>query len=151
MKRFALLGVLAAAALVLGACGHGGAMHHGPGKTGAAPAGGSAIYYCACGPECTCNSVATKPGKCACGKELAGGHVVWTEGNTALVCTCGAECACKIDPKDHTKCGCNQPVKRIDLTGTGVYFCNCGGSCGCNTVSAQPGPCKCGMPLHQAP
>ena len=62
------------------------------------------------------------------GKEMAGGHVVFTEGNTALACTCGPTCNCKIDPKDHTKCGCGKPIKRINLEGTGLYFCNCGGS-----------------------
>ena len=91
-----------------------------------------------------------KPGKCSCGKEMAGGHVVFMEGNTALVCTCGPTCTCKIDPKDHTKCGCGKPIKKINLEGTGLYFCNCGGSCGCNTISDKPGACKCGMELHQA-
>jgi hypothetical protein len=81
---------------------------------------------------------------------MVGGHVVFTEGNTALACTCGPTCTCKIDPKDHTKCGCGKPIKKINLEGTGLYFCNCGGSCGCNTLSDKPGACKCGMPLHQA-
>jgi len=156
VRKFAAALVLVAAALVLGACAHG------PGRTcGKCPAGGpgavgkaaqspAAVYWCACGPECKCNSVSTKPGKCGCGKEMAGGHVVFTEGNTALACTCGPTCACQIDPKDHTKCGCGKPVKKIDLKGTGIYFCNCKGSCGCNQVSDKPGTCSCGMPLHQA-
>ena len=46
------------------------------------------IYWCACGPECKCNTMSLKPGKCACGKEMVGGHVVFMEGNTALACTC---------------------------------------------------------------
>jgi hypothetical protein len=153
MKRFAAVFVVIAAALVLGACAHEGGTHQGMNKgAGAAGTakGTSVIYWCACGPECTCNSVSTKPGTCSCGKEMAGGHVVFMEGTTALACTCGPACTCAIDPKDHTKCGCGKPIKRINLEGTGLYFCNCGGSCGCNTVSDKPGACTCGMPLHQA-
>ena len=149
MKRLATLVALIAATFVLGACLH-GPRHHGPEGMGAAPAAGSAIYWCNCGPECKCNAVATKPGKCGCGKEMAGGHVVRVEGTTALVCTCGPDCKCAIDPKDPAKCGCGQPVRKIDLKGTGIWFCNCGGACGCNTLADQPGTCKCGMPLQQA-
>jgi len=148
-KLFGLL-ALAAVALALGACCHGGAMRHGDKATGSAPAAGSAIYWCDCGADCKCNSVATQPGKCSCGKEMAGGHVVFMEGNTALVCPCGAGCSCALDKADRTKCGCGKPIKRLNLEGTGVHFCNCGGSCGCNTLSDKPGACKCGMPLHQA-
>jgi len=154
MKKFAAALVLIASALVLGACANKGGMHQGmqkgPGSMEGMSHGKSVIYSCACGPECKCNTVSVKPGKCSCGKELAGGHVVFTEGNTALVCPCGPTCPCKIDPNDHTKCGCNKPVKRVNLEGTGLHFCNCGGSCGCNTVSDKPGACMCGMPLHQA-
>ncbi len=154
MKRFAAVLVLIAAALVSGACATEGGkrqgMHEGKGPMAGVSQGSSVIYWCACGPECKCNTVSTKPGMCSCGKEMAGGHVVFIEGNTALVCTCGPTCTCRIDPNDHTKCGCNKPVKRIDLTGTGIYFCNCAGSCGCNTISDKPGTCPCGMQLHQA-
>jgi hypothetical protein len=163
MKRIAALLVVIAAAVVIGACcAHGPGQgpgpghpcpncpHGGPGAVEKAPLSTGAIYWCACGPECKCNSVSTKPGTCSCGKEMVGGHVVFTEGNTALVCTCGPGCSCAIDPNDRTKCGCGKPIKRIDLKGTGIYFCNCGGSCACNTVSDKPGTCKCGMQLHQA-
>jgi hypothetical protein len=152
MKKHAAALVLFAAAFVLGACAHGGGhegMHQGHGPSGMGQ-GSSVIYWCACGPDCKCNTVSLKPGKCSCGTEMAGGHVVFTEGNTALVCTCGPTCTCKIDPNDHTKCGCGKPIKRINLEGTGIYFCNCGGACGCNTLSDKPGACTCGMPLHQA-
>jgi hypothetical protein len=27
-------------------------------------------YYCACGPDCTCNTISQKPGKCVCGTEM---------------------------------------------------------------------------------
>jgi hypothetical protein len=156
MKKFAAALVVLAAAFVLGACAHGPGHRcancpaGGPGSVHKAAQSPAVVYWCNCGPECKCNSVSTKPGKCSCGKEMAGGHVVFTEGNTALACTCGPGCSCAIDPNDHSKCGCGKPIKRLDLTGTGLYFCNCGGSCGCNTVSDKPGTCKCGMPLHQA-
>lgn len=108
------------------------------------------LYYCNCGPECKCNSVSTTPGKCKCGVDMKWGHVVKVEGNEALVCTCAEGCKCQgLDPKDPTKCSCGNPIKRIDLKGTGISFCNCGGSCHCNTVSDKPGKCKCGMDLKK--
>jgi hypothetical protein len=145
-RNLLLVAAVIAGGLLLGACMHGPMHHKGMGPGG----GGSVIYWCNCGADCKCNSVSTKPGNCSCGKEMAGGHVVYTEGNVVLACTCGPQCSCAIDPKDHTKCGCGKPVKRIDLTGTKLYFCNCKGSCGCNVVSDQPGTCRCGMELHQA-
>ncbi len=108
------------------------------------------LYLCDCGEGCTCNTVVTAPGQCACGKELKGYHVVKIEGDEALLCTCGETCVCAIDPKDESKCGCGQPVKRVSLKGTGVYFCNCGGACACNTLAGKPGTCVCGMPLKKA-
>jgi len=27
-------------------------------------------YACACGPECDCNTISQKPGKCVCGREM---------------------------------------------------------------------------------
>jgi hypothetical protein len=149
MKRRASLFVLVAATMFIAACAHHRGMEGMGSKEGMSQRS-DVIYWCNCGPECKCNAVATKPGKCGCGKEMAGGHVVFMEGNTALACTCGPTCVCKIDPNDHTKCGCGKPIKRINLEGTGIYFCNCKGSCGCNTVSDKPGTCSCGMPLHQA-
>ncbi len=109
------------------------------------------LYSCACGPECTCGSVSTKPGNCTCGKPMKWGHVVWVEGDEAILCQCAEGCSCQgLNPTDPAKCACGKPVKRVSLKGTGIYFCNCGGACGCNTVSDQPGPCKCGMELKQS-
>jgi len=108
------------------------------------------IYSCACGSECDCNTVSTKPGKCSCGKDLEAGHVVKIEGDTALVCTCGADCECSLDAEDPTKCACGKDIKKVNLAGTGMHFCNCGGDCTCNTVSEEPGDCKCGMKLKKA-
>lgn len=167
MKRIATLLVLALAALFLGACCRGPRGPHGPGAMMGGPGGrcancpahgaaadtrqaASAIYWCGGLTDGAASAVSTAPGTCPDGKPMNGGHVVRTEGNTALVCTCGPACSCAIDPKDPAKCGCGKQVRRLDLTGTGLYFCNCGGSCACNTVSAGPGKCRCGMDLHQA-
>ncbi|GAB4264832.1 MAG: hypothetical protein Kow0092_16740 [Deferrisomatales bacterium] len=117
---------------------------------GEAAARRDVLYTCNCGPECTCNAVSTRPGKCPCGTEMKWGHVVKVEGDEALLCTCGKGCTCALDASDPTKCACGKPIKRVSLKGSGVYFCNCGGSCTCNTVSDRPGTCRCGMPLKQA-
>lgn len=109
------------------------------------------LYTCNCGPQCKCNSVSTQAGNCRCGQPMKWGHVVRVEGNEALLCQCKEGCTCAgLDPKDPSKCACGNPVKRVNLQGSGIYFCNCGGACGCNTVSDKPGGCKCGMPLKKA-
>ena len=94
-------------------------------------------------------SVRTQPGNCSCGKELKGFHVLKVDGEDALLCTCGLDCTCKLSETDPTKCGCGEPIKRVSLKGTGIYFCNCGGSCTCNTFKDEPGECKCGMALKR--
>ena len=109
------------------------------------------LYTCNCGSDCKCNTVSTKPGKCACGVPLKWGHVIKVEGNEAILCQCAEGCKCQgLDPNDPSKCSCGMPVKRVSLEGTGIHFCNCGGSCYCNTVSDQPGKCKCGMDLKES-
>jgi len=108
------------------------------------------LYTCNCGEQCKCNTVSTEPGNCACGAPLKWGHVLKVEGNEAILCQCNEGCGCSgFDPKDPSKCSCGKPVKRVNMTNTGVYFCNCGGSCFCNTVSGEPGKCKCGMNLKK--
>ena len=143
----ATLLALAVAALLFAGCAHNESMEHGmSGDTGART---DVLYSCACGPECKCGSVSTKPGNCKCGKPMEWGHVVQIEGDTALVCTCDEGCKCAIDPKDPTKCGCGKDLKRVSLKDSGIFYCNCGGKCRCNTLSDKPGECKCGMQLHQ--
>jgi hypothetical protein len=107
------------------------------------------LYVCNCGPDCKCNVVAVKAGKCKCGQNLVVLHALKVEGSDALLCTCGEKCKCEIDAKDPTKCGCGKPVRKVSLKATGVYFCNCGGACTCNTFSDKPAKCKCGMPLKR--
>lgn len=107
------------------------------------------LYSCACGPECQCGSVSTKPGNCKCDKPMEWGHVVRIEGDTAFVCTCAEGCKCSADPKDPMMCGCGKPLKQVSLKDSGIFYCNCGGKCSCNTLSDKPGQCKCGMQLHQ--
>ncbi|MBU0485277.1 MAG: hypothetical protein KKB30_12290 [Proteobacteria bacterium] len=107
------------------------------------------LYTCNCGPQCKCNSMSIKPGKCNCGMDLVWGHLVKVEGDEALLCMCAEGCKCAIDPNDSTKCGCGKELKRVNLKGSGLYFCNCGGSCSCNIVSDQAGQCRCGMNLKK--
>ncbi len=113
----------------------------------AAEARHDVVYVCNCGPDCTCNSMATAPGTCTCGEQLAWAHVVKVEGDEGLLCTCAEGCACAIDPDDATKCGCGKDLRRMSFKGTGLHYCNCGGSCTCNFVSSEPGKCSCGMDL----
>ena len=105
------------------------------------------VYACNCGPECTCKSVATAPGTCTCGRDLAWSHLVKVEGDEGLLCTCDEGCSCALDPADETKCSCGGDIRRVSFKGTGLHFCNCGGSCTCNHVSSEPGNCSCGMKL----
>ena len=105
------------------------------------------VYVCNCGPECTCGSVAVKPGTCSCGEDLVRAHLVKVEGNEGLLCTCEEGCTCEINSEDPSKCGCGKELRRVSFEGTGVYFCNCGGSCTCNYVADAPGNCGCGMKL----
>jgi hypothetical protein len=108
---------------------------------------GTILYVCNCGEHCKCNTVSTKPGKCACGDDLVPMHVLKIEKDEAVLCTCGKDCHCKISETDPTKCGCGKPVKRVSLKG--LYVCNCGAGCACNTISDKPGKCKCGNELRK--
>ena len=105
------------------------------------------IYTCGCGPECECETVSVKAGKCACGADLVEGRMLMINGTVASLCGCGPECKCTIEGDDPTKCGCGNEIKLVDLAGTGIYYCNCGGSCKCNHVSDEQGECGCGMEL----
>ncbi|MGC2062047.1 MAG: hypothetical protein WA610_03650 [Thermodesulfovibrionales bacterium] len=108
---------------------------------------GTILYVCNCGDHCKCNTVSTKPGKCACGSDLVPMHVLKIEKDEAILCTCGKDCHCKINETDPTKCGCGKAVKKVSLKG--LYVCNCGAGCACNTVSDKPGKCKCGNELRK--
>jgi hypothetical protein len=105
------------------------------------------VYACACGPDCDCGSVATGPGSCDCGTELAAFHLLKVEGNTGLLCACASGCSCELDSEDSTKCSCGEAVRRVSFEGKGVYYCNCGGSCTCQYADSEPGKCACGMEL----
>jgi len=107
----------------------------------------SGYYVCNCGPECKCDSISKKPGKCTCGKEMTKMHLLAIEGDTALFCTCGGGCECKINPDDKTKCGCGNPVKTVSLKGK--YVCACGADCKCAAISDKPGKCKCGNEMKK--
>lgn len=152
MRTFSLVVVLGFLLILSGCCAlRGGPGHYGengPVKQGTA--GADTLYVCNCGPDCKCNSVSKSPGNCTCGSPMKMGHVVKVEGDEALVCMCKEGCTCKIDPQDASLCGCGQPLKRVSLKGTGLYFCNCGGACMCNTVQDKSGTCKCNMQLKKA-
>ena len=105
------------------------------------------LYVCNCGPECRCDAVSKRAGDCDCGEALKWTHIVRVEGDEALLCTCGEGCSCSLDSTDHSKCVCGNPLWRVSLKETGIYFCNCGGSCQCNFASDKPGECSCGMAL----
>ena len=110
---------------------------------------GGALYLCGCGPDCKCTTVAVKPGKCHCGKDLVAAHPLKIEEGSVLACSCGAKCTCTADASDAAKCGCGKPIRKASLNGSGLYYCGCGGSC-CATVSEKPGKCKCGKELVKA-
>ena len=148
MAKIGLVGIALATLLWAGLVT--GAEHKAAAGSAEAGARQDILYSCACGPDCKCGSVSTKPGNCKCGKPMAWGHVVKIEGDEALVCTCKEGCKCALDEKDPTKCGCGNAIKRVSLKGSGLYFCNCGGACKCNVISDQPGECKCGMKLKQS-
>ncbi len=148
MKLLTLAGFTAVVALLFAGCAHHGGH---AGHSMSAPSGDrtDVLYSCACGPECKCGSLSTKPGNCKCGKPMEWGHVVRIEGDVAHVCTCAEGCKCSADPKDPAKCGCGKDLKKVSLNDSGIYYCNCGGKCSCNVLSDQPRECRCGMKLHQ--
>ncbi|MDH4164703.1 MAG: hypothetical protein OEW15_18745 [Nitrospirota bacterium] len=105
------------------------------------------FYVCNCKDDCHCNSISKEPGKCTCGTELMGTHVLAIEKDVAKFCRCGAECTCELSKTDPAKCGCGKPVKVVSLKGK--YVCACGGDCQCNTISDKPGKCGCGKEMKQ--
>lgn len=78
---------------------------------GAGSMTGQTVYTCACGDGCNCNTVATEPGKCSCGKELMERQVLKDDGDTLYVCNCGASCNCTGVSADGTKCSCGKELK----------------------------------------
>jgi hypothetical protein len=104
-------------------------------------------YVCNCKDDCKCNSVFKNPGKCTCGSNLVGMHVLAIEKGVGIFCRCGADCTCERNKSDLNKCSCGKSVKRVSLKGK--YVCTCGSSCNCGTISDKPGKCHCGMELKQ--
>ena len=107
-----------------------------------------AVYLCSCA-DCKCTTVAVKPGKCGCGKDLVAVHPLKLEADTLLACSCSADCTCAPDAKDPSKCGCGKPIRKVALKGSGLYYCGCDGTC-CVTISDKPGKCHCGNDLKKA-
>lgn len=106
-----------------------------------------AYYVCNCKDNCACNTMAKEPGKCKCGKELTGMHLLAIEKDTAVLCRCGAECKCERNKEDPGKCGCGKPVKMVSLKGK--YVCACSDDCKCGSISDKPGKCGCGKEMKE--
>jgi hypothetical protein len=106
-----------------------------------------AYYVCNCKDDCKCNFVAKKPGKCNCGSDLVGMHVLAIEKGTGIFCRCGTDCTCERNKSDSSKCSCGKSVKMVSLKGK--YICACGPDCNCGTISDKPGKCHCGKDLKQ--
>jgi hypothetical protein len=122
MKRFILLVismcfVVAAASMALADKGTKG--------TFAAKAGDT-IYVCGCGEGCDCGTLATKEGKCGCGKELVKTTVTKVEKGKVFY---------RLDDKE------------LSAKLKGKYACGCGDGCNCGTVSQKPGKCGCGKDM----
>lgn len=109
--------------------------------------GGKGYYVCNCMDDCTCNTISREPGKCKCGSDLMGMHLLAIEKDTAVFCRCGTECTCERSKDDPDKCGCGKPVKKVSLKGK--YVCACGADCACNSISDSPGKCACGKDMRQ--
>ena len=107
------------------------------------------LYLCGCGVDCKCATVAVKPGKCGCGKDLVAVHPLKVEGDSVLACSCSAGCKCALDAKDPGKCGCGKLIRKVALKGSGLHYCACGGTCYA-TISNKPGKCDCGKDLKKA-
>ena len=105
------------------------------------------VYTCDCGKKCDCDTVATQPGKCPCGKELRENNILKIDGDKAIVCDCGGGCVCALHDTDPISCSCGAPLDEVSLKG--LYACACGPDCKCNTVSDQPGTCACGKELRK--
>lgn len=104
-------------------------------------------YVCNCKDDCKCNSISKEPGKCKCGSEMVGMHLLAIEKDTALLCRCGTDCTCERSKDDPEKCGCGKSMKKIGLQGK--YVCGCGGDCKCNSIADKPGKCGCGKDMKQ--
>jgi hypothetical protein len=91
---------------------------------------GDTVYACNCGPECQCDTMANKPGNCACGKPMVQAKVTKVEGDVAYLEAPGWK-----EPR---------PFKM-----TGKYACNCGPNCTCGTISQKPGKCVCGKEMKK--
>ena len=89
---------------------------------------GDSVYACNCGEDCPCYTMAKKPGKCACDKEMVEAKVTKVEDGKAYLQAQGWEKA------------------RPFLT-VGKYACACGPDCTCNTISQKPGKCACGKEM----
>jgi hypothetical protein len=98
------------------------------GKAGQVFKKGDKIYACGCGPACDCGTMAYKPGKCSCDKDLVKTTVTRVKDGKVFYKIKGVEMSA--------------PAK-------GKYVCACGPECDCGTISQKPGNCVCGKPMKE--
>ncbi|RJR48398.1 MAG: hypothetical protein C4567_00020 [Deltaproteobacteria bacterium] len=89
---------------------------------------GQEVYACNCGEQCDCFTMAKKPGKCVCGKEMVKAKVTAVEKGKVTLQGEGWE------------------KPRTFLTDA-KYACACGHQCDCDTISQKPGKCVCGKEM----
>lgn len=89
---------------------------------------GQEVYACNCGEQCDCFTMAKKPGKCVCGKEMVKAKVTAVEKGKVTLQGEGWE------------------KPRTFLTDA-KYACACGPQCDCDTISQKPGKCVCGKEM----
>ena len=89
---------------------------------------GQVVYACNCGVTCDCNTMAKKPGKCVCGKEMVKAKVVAVKKGKVML------------KADNWK-------KPRPFKTDAKYVCACGPQCDCDTISQKPGKCVCGKEM----
>ncbi|HIJ97334.1 MAG TPA: hypothetical protein HPP94_16685 [Desulfuromonadales bacterium] len=87
---------------------------------------GDSIYVCGCGEGCKCGSLATKEGKCGCGKDLVKATVSKVEKGKVFYSVDGKEISAPLQ---------------------GKFGCGCGDGCNCGSVSQKGGKCGCGKDM----
>ena len=87
---------------------------------------GDSVYACNCGEGCPCNTMARKPGNCACGKEMVEAKVTQVE-----------------DGKAYLQAQ-NWP-QPLPFPTVGKYACACGPDCPARPSARNPGNAAAGQ------
>lgn len=89
---------------------------------------GEAVYACACGQKCPCDTLSRQAATCACGVGLVKGEVKEVREGEVVVL---------IDGQERT------------FKTAGAYTCACGSACTCGTISQKETTCACGKQLKK--